>query len=283
MNRQKDDNLDRLLRYWASREQPDEAHLESLRRRISQAADSLEGAGTEVGSIPDDDPTASRRRKALLPAAWSSRLAWFTLGAAAAILAAVVLVSRLGPDRADDTPGEQLVEVPPEVRLDRQQLAAQAKLLAAMKEVFAGRLTWMAESDGKVILGIEPETQPSPDGSQPITIRLVVMARRPGEATWRRRWSVDCIVHNEQLVELAPQDGSGAQFAFWAHLLPDGMIAVDTSLGLGARGEGREPQPSTLDTQLFEPQVPQRILTLKTDGTEYQVFQTVAVLPKEVG
>lgn len=283
MSHQKDDNLDRLLRYWVSGEQPDEAHLESLRRRISQAADQLEGAGTEVGSIPDDDPTAGRRRKATLPAAWSSRLAWFTLGAAAAILAAVVLVSRLGPDRAEDTSGEQLAEVPPEVRLDRRQLAAQAKLLAAMKEVFAGRLTWIAESDGKVILGIEPETQPSPDGSQPITIRLVVMARRPGEATWHRQWNVDCIVHSEQLVELAPQDGSGAQLALWAHLLPDGMIAVDTSLALGARGEGRDPQPSTLNTQLFEPQVPRRILTLKTDGTEYQVFQTVAVLPKEVG
>ena len=283
MNHQKDDNLDRLLRYWASGEQPDQAHLEMLRRRISQAADSLEGAGTEVGSIPDDDPTAGPRRKALLPTTWSSRLAWFTLGAAAAILAAVVLVSRLGPDRAEDTSGERLAEVPPEVRLDRQQLAAQAELLAAMKEVFAGRLTWIAESDGKVILGIEPETQPPPDGSQPITIRLVVMARRPGESTWRRRFSVDCIVPNEQLVELAPQDESGAQLALWAHLQPDGMIAVDTSLGLGARGEGQDPQPSTLNTQLFQPQVPRRILTLQTDQHEYQVFQTVAVLPKEVG
>ena len=99
MNHRKDNNLDRLLRYWASREHPDKAHLESLRRRISQAADQLEGAGTEVGSIPDDDPTAGRRRKALLPATWSSRLA----------------------DRAKDTPGEQWAGVPPEVRLDRQQ------------------------------------------------------------------------------------------------------------------------------------------------------------------
>ncbi|MHC4180821.1 MAG: hypothetical protein ACYSWU_25255 [Planctomycetota bacterium] len=275
MNRERDENLDRLLRDWAAGAQPDEAHLEALRERISQAADQLEGAGAEVISVPKAAPTAT----------WPRRLAWFTLGAAAAaaILAAVVVLSRLGPRQGTDTSGEELAEVPPEARLDRRELVAQATLLAAMKEVFADRLTWLAETDGRVVLGIESEARASPDGSQPITVRLVVMSRRPGETTWRHRWNVDCIAQDEQLVELAPQGGPQTRVALWAHLLPDGMIAVDTNLDLGARDEGRDPQRSTLDTQLFEPQVPQRILDLRADDVEYRVFQTVAVLPKEVG
>jgi len=278
MSQQRDDDLNRLLRDWTAAEQPDEVHLQALRERISRAADRLEGHVAEVIGVGDDDLTAGDGRKTVSPATWPSRLGWFALGAAAAILAAVCVVSRLGPDQGRDEPEAYMwADLPPEVRLDRHQLAAEATLFAAMKEVFADRLTWMAETDGKVILGIEPENPASADGSQPITIRLVVMAREPGETAWHRRFSVDCIALNEQLVELAPPDGAEARVALWAHVLPDGMIAVDTSLNVaGAYGEASS-------SAVQRPQVPMRILDLRTNENEYRVFQTVAVLPREVG
>jgi len=277
MSHPRDDNLDRLLRDWTAAGQPDEAHLQALRERISRAAEQLEGHVAEVIGVGDDDLTAGDGRKTRSPATWPGRLGWFALGAAAAILAAVFVVSRLGPDRGRDGQRQQWADLPPEVRLDRHQLAAEASLFAAMKEVFADRLTWMAEADGKVILGIDPENPASVGGSQPITIRLVVMAREPGETAWRRCFSVDCIVLSEQLVELAPADGAEARVAFWAHVLPDGMVAVDTSLDVAeAYGE-------TSSSAVQRPQVPMQILDLRTNENEYRVFQTVAVLPREVG
>jgi hypothetical protein len=277
MSHPRDDNLGRLLRDWAAAEQPDEAHLEALRERISRAAGRLEGHVAEVIGVGDHDLTAGDGRKTISPATWPNRLGWFAVGAAAAILAAVFVVSRLGPEGGRDGQRQQGADLPPEVRLGRQQLAAEASLFAAMKEVFADRLAWMAEADGKVILGIEPENPASADGSQPITIRLVVMAREPGETAWHRRFRVDCIALSEQLVELAPPDGAEARVAFWAHLLPDGMIAVDTSLDVaGAYGEASS-------SAVQRPQVPMRILDLRTSENEYRVFQTVAVLPREVG
>ena len=56
------------------------------------------------------------------------------------------------------------------------------------------------------------------------------------------------------------------------------MIAVDTSLGI----EGPGGQASSC-SGVQRPQVPQRILDLRTEHNEYRVFQTVAVLPKEAG
>ena len=274
MNHQKDDNLERLLKDWAVAGQPDQAHLDTLHERISRAADELEGANQLEGARAEVIDCT----KTVPSATWPGRLVWFALGAAAAILAAVLLVSWLGPDRPVAVPQRQLAGLPAAARLDRQQLAAQSTLFGAMQEVFAGRLTWMAETDGKVILGIEPEGEASPADSEAITVRLVVMSRRRGESDWHTRWNVDCIVHNEQLVELAAADGSENRLALWTHLLPDGMIAVDTSLGI----EGPNGRASS-SSGVQRPQVPQRILDLRTERSEYRVFQTVAVLPKEVG
>ena len=271
MNENQDDKLtdarlDRLLGDWAAAQRPDEAHLEALQRQISEAA---------------GPATAEPRPKAA--ATWPARLAWFALGAAAAIVAAVLLVPRLIPHPPADpnVPGGPLAgagDVPLEVRFDRQQLASKAALFEELREVFAGNLAWMAEADGKVVLGVASEGQTASADPTPITIRLVVMARKPGEADWHRRTSVDVILCNEELVQFGPEVESPEQFAVWAHLLPDGMIAVDTSLDL------ESPQAAGSSySGVQQPSVHQRIFTLKTDEAEYRVFQTVAVLPKEVG
>jgi hypothetical protein len=277
MSHSRDDNLDRLLRDWAAAEQPDEAHLAALRERISRAADASPGHLAEVIGAGDHDLMAADGRKSISPAQWAGRWGWLALGAAAAILAAVFMFSRLGPERGRDGQRRQSADLPAEVRLDRHQLAAQANLFAAMEEVFADRLTWMAEAEGKVMLGIESENPAPPDGSQPITIRLVVVAREPGEAAWHRRFSVDCIARSEQLVELAPPEGAEAGVAFWAHVLPDGMIAVDTRLDVAGA------YPEACSSAVQRPRVPMQILDLRTKRSEYRVFQTVAVLPREVG
>jgi hypothetical protein len=59
-------------------------------------------------------------------------------------------------------------------------------------------------------------------------------------------------------------------------MLPDGSVAVDTSISLGA---GNKESYSGVQRQ----SVPERILTRKSGDVEYRVFQTVAVLPEKVG
>ena len=257
-----DDMLDRLLGDWAAAQQPDEAHLAALRKRT------LDDAG-------------GRPARPAAPEPWRTRLAWFGLGAAAAAVAAVLLLPLLMPNPVQDPGGREILRLPPpppEVRLDPQQLALHARLFAEMKRVFPSDLAWMAESQGKVVLGIESADRRLPAGSEPITVRLVVMARRPGETAWHCRSRVDVIVYDEEIVQLGPQDGVENTLALWVHRLPDGMIAVDTSLGI-------EPpdRPALSCSGIQRPAVPEPILTLRTEETEYRVFQTVASLPEEVG
>jgi hypothetical protein len=151
-------------------------------------------------------------------------------------------------------------------------------LFAEMQRMFADNLAWVAETNGDVLLGVEPEPRPSADDGRPIVVRLLVMTRQPGHTAWTRQRSIDLIVRDQEFVELAPPDGWDQNLAVWAFRMPDGMIAVDTSLAIRTA----DAQPAC-HSGVQRPKVPRQILQLKSDGAEYRVFQTVAVLPEEVG
>ena len=262
MNDPADDKLDRLLGDWAAAHQPDEAHLAALRNRVLD----------EAGAAPA--PPAAR-------SPWRARLAWFGLGAAAAAVAAALLLPLLRSHPTEDPGAQEVAEgpvFPPGVLLDPQQLALHARLFAEVQRVFRSDLAWMAESKGKVVLGIESADRRNAAGSEPMTVRLVVMARTPGETSWHCRSSVDVLTYDEEFVQFGPQEGMENTLALWVHRLPDGMIAVDTSLGIE-----RSDRPTLSHSGIQRPAVPEPILTLQTEETEYRVFQTVTSLPKEVG
>jgi hypothetical protein len=278
VNDQTNNKLDELLRAWAAAEQPGQTHLESLCERAFQAAGLLKEAGGEPVGMAHKGLAGRGHPRPTRSATWPSRLGWFVLGLAAAILAVALLVSRLGPDQVQDVTPPQPLDFPSAARLDQRQLLLQATSFAAIGEVFADQLAWMAETNGKVLLGVEPEAEALAAGPEAISVRLVVMARRRGQLDWQPHLNVDCITYGEQVVELPVEAGSEDRLALWTYLLPDGMIAVDTTLGIeGAGGEGLS------SSTVLRPQVPQQILDLEIDQTEYRVFQTAAVLPKEMG
>jgi len=255
------DKMDRLLRDWAARQRPGEASPEAIKDQVLQAA--AESVGTT--SIP-----STKRR-------WSARLVWVGVGVAASLLAAAILIRAwsaggreegLRADNRDPLPG---------AASDTPELALKAALFSEMAGIFEGNLAWLAETDGKVILGVESQPRRTEMDAEPITIRVVAMVRKPGQTAWEQRWSVDCIVRNEELAEFSPPDTGGDELAIWAHVLPDGVIAVDSSL----RWENNGGQTMSQST-IHQSRAPQ-VFEFRTDQAEYQVFQTAARLPKEVG
>ena len=266
MNEPNEERLDQVLRDWASQHRPAPDRLETLGKRILDAA---EGS---AGSHAPRRPTRT---------AWAGRLVWFAAGVAAAVVAAAVVLHFWTPKQPGDSdhrPVATTDQIPAEAELDAVQLARRARLFGEMRRMFAGNLSWVAESNGDVLLGVEAQARPSPDDGKPIVIRLLVMMRKPGETTWARQQTIDLILRDQEFVELAPSAGWNRNLAVWAFRLPDGRIAVDTSLGISAAGA----QPASY-SGVQAPEVPRQILELKSDEAEYRVFQTVAVLAEEVG
>jgi len=269
VNEPDEERLDQVLRDWASQQRPAPDRLETLGKRILDAAEG-----------PDDRPVPAAPTRG----AWTGRLAWFAAGAAAAVVAAAVVLHLWSPNKPDESDHRSVATteptepIPAEARFDAAGLARRARLFGEMQRVFDDNLAWVAESNGDVLLGVEPEARPSPDDGKPIVVRLLVMTRKPGQTAWTRGQSIDLIVRDQELVEVAPPKSGNESLAVWAFRLPDGTIAVDTSLGIRTA----DAQPAAY-SGVQRPKVPRQILQLKSDGAEYRVFETVAVLPEEVG
>jgi len=262
MNGPSNDPIDLVLKRWLADEQPDQESLEALRTRILTAAERDRSAGSPAAG------TALRRSR-------GKRLPLVVAGAAAAAACLAIALWALGPrTTAPEESAEAIVlrEAGP----DEEQIVSQARLFARLNEVFTGRLAWVAETDGRVELGVEDQQPPSQD-ARPIAVRLVVLDRAAGQSAWQRAWTADLVLDCEERVEIRPQDDAGRGLAVWAHVLPDGMIAVDASLELSPSC------PEVSYSGVERPGATQRIFQGSAAGREFEVYQTVVLLPKEVG
>ena len=255
MKNQRRDALHDLLRQWAQRHTPAEADADRLRRRVTQAL--------RDEAFLDLPPPAARSRRR----AWGWALG-FALGTAAAVAVMVAL-------RAGDGPRS---DVPQSAFFAQSELAEKAKLLAAMQDLFAGRLAWVGEAGREVQLGLLPDAVPGPrpglDRTRaPLAIRVVVLTRPGSGAAWKPIWQADVIAQDEEVVDLAAQSVRDGTLRLWMHTLPDGAIAVDANLALKGAACVRSSFSGIQRTG-----VPQRVFDLQTDGAEYQAYQTVAPL-----
>jgi hypothetical protein len=109
---------------------------------------------------------------------------------------------------------------------------------------------------------------------KPLVVRMVMLARKSGESAWKPIWQADVIAQDEEVVDLAAHNARDGKLRLWMHCLPDGAIAVDAELALR----------DTICVQssfsgIQRTGVPQRVFSSQSDDAEYQVYQTVAVLP----
>jgi hypothetical protein len=254
------DPLDSLLRQWHGQNMPAEPELERLRDRIVKSVG--EAGFLDVPSEPP--PRALRALRAML---------WFSMGAAAAI--AMMLCFRPGnqPQQPETAHQDQPEALPSAVQLSESVLAEKARLLAGMEETFNGQLAWVAEHGGHVEVGLAPETTTHSGDAKPLAVRVVVLARKTGEAAWKPIWQADAIAHNDEIVDLAAKGLRGGNLRLWMHPLPDGAIAVDSDLAVS----GTVPVRSTF-SGVQQGGVPQRVFALQNEDWEYQVYQTAALL-----
>ncbi len=283
MKEQHPDPLDHLLRQWAERHASAEADAERLHGRIAAAVGD--------NAFVDLPPATPVHRHV-----WGWALA-FALGAAVAVVVMVALRARDGqrlPESlpgglagnvpACDVPGSDVPgsdvpasDVPRSAFFAQSELAEKAKVLAAMQDLFAGRLAWVGETGREVQLGLLPDAaagaRPGLDRTRaPLAVRVVVLARPSGGA-WKPIWQADVIARDEEVVDLAAQDARDGSLRLWMHALPDGAIAVDADLALKGA-----PCVRSAFSGIQQTGVPQRVFGSQTGDAEYQVYQTVAPL-----
>lgn len=265
-----DVHLDRLLHDWAE-QTTDTGRLGDLRDRIifSLTATDVETAFGVARQVRQESEPQQRR---------SSLRSGMVVASAAVLLVSMTVFLRRSSDLSVSNP-----QPPPDhAWLRDDQLQNQAVLFAAMEETFDGQLNWLVETNDHVRLGLAASTSSGhipTDDKLRMAVRIVVERRSPRTNTWQVAWAVDVLAREEEVVDTHDNDG---ELKLWTFQLPDGAIAIDSEIRLTDTG--------TLHADSFgvqDDRQPIRIFDEQTiDGkgrhVEYRVFQTVAILDREV-
>ena len=268
--------LDQALQGWADRSVADEESLTQLR-------------GSILSELEDDseqdivEQTIVERATVANTNNWQTRVTWFALGVAAAAL--LLAFSSIWMFSQDDQ--QIVIPHPPEqdnlemfAAITPEQLAQKTKLFTEMERIFGGQLDWVAESNGTIEIGVESNVTRtvSNENSVPIAIRITVVRKKPNEQDWTPAWTVDLVSRSERLVQFTSNNADAPELVVWTYTLPDGMIACDTELISVDGVDGLDAASSALQAA----GVTKQVAAPESDGTEYQVFQSVVPLNNEV-
>jgi hypothetical protein len=300
------DPLDTLLHQWAAERSASSDHLDNLQQRIvstlgdedfssTAGCAGAAGANTAVVSraMPEPEPTSDSRpvgtRRASVPG--------FLVGVTLTVLVAIAWFTQLTSQKQSvpQLAIDDQAAMPEYARMNDDQLRSRSVLLSEMKSLFGDRLTWLAETDTRIEFGLHDrqaanDSSTSADSTVPLAVRVVVERRASADSDWQLAWSVDVMSRSEELVELPPATGDGTSMTLWAYALPDGMVAVDSELSFSDHNDGKAALTSSKGgafqaafSHVQQDRLPSEELLIGSDGVEYRVFQTVAVLDKKVG
>jgi hypothetical protein len=263
--------LDDLLQRWAASRKPDAQRLDALRQSAAKLA-----SAPDCG-VPLPPWERGQRTVISLPILSPLRMAAWGFATATVALLAVGLawLVRGHGTQMGEGPAPSAEHVRPDGPapappwLAPPRVDGKRELLVELQRVFEGRVAWVAETASQIRLGLNGDDA----GGAALAIRLVLV-QRLGDAAPRPVWAVDLISGEERLVNLPADAAEGAEVAVWTYALPDGLLAVD--------GDIRWPQQSELPraqyTGLLRPDVPQVVFQWRSDGVEYEVYQSVSVL-----
>jgi len=261
------DHLDKLLEQWAAQHATDEDHARVLATRI---VDELSRDGSTNRNVRAVQAVRTvPRRKYLYPALAAS---------VALVIFAGALLVPFGPTRKGQgpltmSPGDDTAALAAAVA--PSDIEAGERLFREMADLFSDELRWIVESDSKVRLGIHQVSGGRIAGAAPLLIRVLVLQRGRGEASWRTLLETDVLTRSQELVEAVPDPAVDNRLALWTHVLPDGKVAVDSNIRLTS------PIRACVDaTNILSPGKPARVFSLQTDDAEYHIFQVVIPLPE---
>lgn len=254
------DPLDDLLQRWAAASEPSDEHLAALRRRVGSALPS---------PVPAEIPVAVRSEG-------SAGRGWpALLGASVALAACVILLVfappawRLGRVDTIERPGGGSVLPPPAWAVPAAtELAARSTLFDTISSDFPGQLDWIAETDDDIRLGLSPRPLEDRDRDAPVVVRLLIARRETLNDKWRPVWQLDVVTRPGELVHLPLPQGD---VALWIHMLPDGLIAVESEVAV--RDLIRSDSAAT---SIQRPGVPVAVDLRGREGDEYRLYQTVS-------
>jgi hypothetical protein len=239
------ERLDERFRQWAAAQQSDDASLRRITSRIVHEA-------------------CRRRRLAKAPDLTVLSVRWPLAAVATAILVLLTVAPwrTRAPDAADVLG-----------RISEPDVAVDRRLFGEMHRLFGQRLRWVAEFNGDVSVGVD-ELPGKPDaGASPMSLRLVVVARDIGDATWRPVWSGDVLMRSDERVQIVAGDGDTNVLTFWAYAVGEGAVAVEADVNLNAPVR----MASRVDN-VFADGVPAIVACLRSGGREYRMLHTVKVL-----
>ena len=304
------DPLDNMLHQWADERAASSEYVDNLQHRIVLAivADepatngSARTAVVEVADRPTNGAvvshpgfTATFRSQSVSKKRAS--VTGFLVGVTLSVLVAFVWIAQsLSVDDSQASlAGTAQPALPDYAQLNDDQLRSRVVLLSEMKELFGDQLMWLAETDHKIEVGLSDRrdasgSSTSGDAATPLAMRVVVEKRASAGNDWELAWAVDVVSQSEEVVDLAPATGGGTSMKLWAYALPDGMFAVDSELGF-SNGDGSGATSSATPGKTFRAafsnvqhdRLPSEELLTGSDGVEYRVLQTVAVLDRKVG
>jgi len=249
--------LDNLLKTWAANHAPDEAHLDRLAAAVVE--ERSRRPATPVCRDGTPLPRMSTRGK----------LIYAGLGAATALVI-LVAVSLFFPPRIDSGNTMATATVP---AISPSEVAARARLFSEVSQVFGENLRWMADTGTTVRLGVDSDFVARDVDATRLLIRVVVVQRDNGASQWHTLMETDVLTYDQEWIDAVPDPESDDRLSLWGDILPDGNVAVESSLRLST------PIRIHVDvTNVFTPGEPVEVFSLEHDDVQYRVFEAVTPL-----
>lgn len=254
--------LDKLLQEWAGRRKIQETKLRLLTETICR-----EVRYAKRETLPEN---AGSKGISLL---WL-RITYASLGVMAAACFLVTFLRQQMPVPIVAVP-EGRIESAPLTRtaaISPEDMGNNLKVLREMNNVFPEELRWIQASGKRIDLGLASQAGESGIQADCVMIRLVIFKREIGGA-WQNIWTAEVMTVPEEVVRIPLEGKTGNYLSFWTHLLPDGLLALDSDIRLKLPVE-----LATCFSGILKPGIPQRVLSLNTGDIEYCIFEAVTYL-----
>ena len=266
MRNDKDQDLDRILKEWASSHEPEKRDIESLEQRLLSRLLDQQPVGISRFATRETGSHGRWRNVAVLTAA------------AAALVFVSLAIHKIAVRESLDMANAGSGTEPFAPALLTQTDAEHGKrLLAELQNVFDRQVIWISEDSTEVSVGVSPASEAHvtpPDGF--VAIRVTLVARRAPSESWKVVDEMNVIAGEQQAVELPQGSQADSGVFVWAYPLADGSIAVDFS--------GWKAGPDKVSISSSNVLKPGQLSTIREytkDGVEYRVFQATELLKND--
>jgi hypothetical protein len=240
------DDSDELVRQWAGSRAFGDDQLQRLSATICEQAGS-----------PVVRPAASARKFAIVGA--------LALAAAAAVIYVIVSL-QVTPAANDDL----LLATQATVPIERLRILARES-----GRLFDHRVSWLAETNQDMLLGLDGAPSSTEESKPQITLRVVVFHRQSSSQEWKPVFTTNVVTREEEVVQLN-SEATGPKLRLWTHILPDQTVAVDTQLAMDDQAAH---QWST--TSILSAGGATAVLKENDEQGEYQVWQSASIIADE--